>query len=63
MGQNLNGDAWPEEKVLTRLQQIMTTAFKDVHALCEEIQCRMRKAAYQLAVKRILLAERLRGNL
>ena len=61
--QNLDGDAWPEDKVLTRLQQTMTTAFNDVHALCKEIQCRMRKAAYELAVKRILHAERLRGNL
>jgi len=60
--QNLSNDTWPEEKVLERLQQIMTRAFNDVHALCKEIQCRMRKAAYELAVKRILLAEKLRGN-
>ena len=32
--QNLSNDAWPEEKVLERLEQIMTTAFNDVHALC-----------------------------
>jgi glutamate dehydrogenase/leucine dehydrogenase len=61
--QNLSNDTWPEEKVLDRLQQTMTTAFNDVHAFCKEIQCRMRKAAYELAVKRILHAERLRGNL
>jgi len=61
--QNLSNDAWPEVKVLRRLEQCMTTAFNDVHALCKEIKCRMRKAAYELAVKRILQAERLRGNL
>jgi glutamate dehydrogenase/leucine dehydrogenase len=61
--QNLSNDTWPEEKVLERLESIMTTAFTDVHVLCKEIQCRMRKAAYELAVKRILYAERLRGNL
>lgn len=61
--QNLTGDTWPEVKVLERLKHTMITAFNDVHALCREIRCRMRKAAYQLAVKRILKAERLRGNL
>jgi glutamate dehydrogenase/leucine dehydrogenase len=61
--QNLAGDAWPESKVLQRLREIMTTAFSDVHELCSEVKCRMRKAAYRLGVKRILEAERLRGNL
>jgi glutamate dehydrogenase/leucine dehydrogenase len=61
--QNLSNDTWPEEKVLERLKQIMITAFSDVHGHCREARCRMRKAAYELAVKRILHAERLRGNL
>ncbi len=61
--QNLDGEAWPEEKVLEKLQQIMITAFSDVHSRCRETRCRMRKAAYELAVQRILHAERLRGNL
>jgi glutamate dehydrogenase/leucine dehydrogenase len=61
--QNLSNDRWPEQKVLERLKQTMITAFNDVHRLCSEIRCRLRKAAYQLAVKRILDTERLRGNL
>ncbi len=61
--QNLSNDYWPEEKVLEKLKYTMTTAFSDVHVFCKEAQCRLRKAAYQLAVKRILHAERLRGNL
>jgi glutamate dehydrogenase/leucine dehydrogenase len=61
--QNLSNDYWSEPKVLEKLKQIMITAFNDVHALCKETECRLRKAAYQLAVKRILYAERLRGNL
>jgi glutamate dehydrogenase/leucine dehydrogenase len=61
--QNLSNDIWPEEKVLHRLRELMITAFTDVHALCKEGRCRLRKAAYQIAVKRILHAERLRGNL
>jgi glutamate dehydrogenase/leucine dehydrogenase len=61
--QNLSNDRWPEEKVLERLKTTMISAFNDVRDLCREKKCRMRKAAYQLAVKRILHAERLRGNL
>jgi glutamate dehydrogenase/leucine dehydrogenase len=61
--QNLDGDTWAEEKVLKKLKQTMIQAFNDVHGHCRETRCRMRTAAYQLAVKRILNAERLRGNL
>lgn len=61
--QNLTGETWPEEKVLARLKETMTTAFSDVHEHCRETRCRMRTAAYELAVQRILHAERLRGNL
>jgi glutamate dehydrogenase/leucine dehydrogenase len=61
--QNLNSEYWEEEKVLRRLKSVMITAFTDVYSLCDERSCRMRRAAYQLAVKRILHAERLRGNL
>ena len=61
--QNLSNETWPEEKVLERLKLIMTTAFNDVHDHCREAECRMRKAAYELAVKRILNVEKLRGNL
>ena len=61
--QNLNNDYWEEEKVLQKLRNIMITAFNDVHGLCHVESCRMRRAAYQLAVQRILHAEKLRGNL
>jgi glutamate dehydrogenase/leucine dehydrogenase len=61
--QNLSNDTWPEGRVLSRLKEIMITAFNDVSGHCREARCRMRKAAYELAVKRILNAERLRGNL
>ena len=60
--QNLSNDTWSEEKVLEKLKQIMMTAFSDVNGRCRETRCRMRKAAYELAVKRILHAEKLRGN-
>lgn len=61
--QNLNNDYWEEERVLQKLRHIMITAFNDVYALCRDTRCRMRRAAYELAIKRVLHAERLRGNL
>jgi glutamate dehydrogenase/leucine dehydrogenase len=61
--QNLNNDYWEEERVLQKLRTYMITAFADVQALCREERCRMRTAAYKLAVQRILHAERLRGNI
>jgi glutamate dehydrogenase/leucine dehydrogenase len=61
--QNLNNDYWEEEKVLEKLKNNMITAFNDVFSQCHEQKCRMRRSAYSLALKRILSAERLRGNL
>ena len=61
--QNLNGDYWEHERVLERLKRIMISAFDDVYALSREETTTMRKAAYKIAIKRILAAEKLRGNL
>jgi glutamate dehydrogenase/leucine dehydrogenase len=61
--QNLNNDYWEEEKVLEKLKANMVASFNDVYGMCTEEKSSMRRAAYQLAVKRILHAERLRGNL
>ena len=61
--QNINNDYWEESKVLDRLKKIMITAFHEVYSVCQEDNCTMRKAAYKIVVKRILNAERLRGNL
>ncbi len=61
--QNLNNDYWEEDKVLEKLKSTMVASFNDVYGICAEENSSMRRAAYQLAVKRILHAERLRGNL
>ncbi|TRZ87405.1 MAG: Glu/Leu/Phe/Val dehydrogenase [Methanosarcinales archaeon] len=61
--QNLNNDYWEEDKVLEKLKSIMVASFNDVYGICTQENGSMRRAAYQLAVKRILHAERLRGNL
>jgi glutamate dehydrogenase/leucine dehydrogenase len=60
--QNLDSDYWEEERVLRKLKSTMITAFDDVYAMCHQESCRLRRAAYRLAVKRVLHAERLRGN-
>ncbi len=61
--QNLNNDYWEEEKVLEKLRATMVASFNDVYGICTQENTTMRRASYQLAVKRILHAERLRGNL
>ncbi len=61
--QNLNNDYWEEDKVLEKLKSTMVASFNDVYGLCAQENSSLRRAAYQLAVKRILHAERLRGNL
>ncbi len=61
--QNLNNDYWEEEKVLEKLKDVMVASFNDIYTMCTEEDCSMRRASYQLAVKRILHAEKLRGNL
>ena len=61
--QNLSNDYWEHERVLDKLKSIMISAFDAVYAICQEEKTPMRKAAYKIAIKRILAAEKLRGNL
>lgn len=61
--QNLTGEIWEEDRVIRRLKKIMVSAFREVYNACEEEECSLRHAAHLLGVKRILEAERLRGNL
>ncbi len=61
--QSLSNDYWDEEQVLVRLKKVMIDAFNDIYTVCREESCTMKKAAYKIAIKRILTAEKLRGNL
>jgi glutamate dehydrogenase/leucine dehydrogenase len=61
--QNLTNDYWSEKRVLERLRRIMVSAFQEVYRTCELEAYSMRLAAHYLGVRRILEAERLRGNL
>lgn len=61
--QSLNSDYWDNGKVLKRLQESMTSSFDRLYAESKKENCSLRKAAYRIGVRRILNAERLRGNL
>jgi glutamate dehydrogenase/leucine dehydrogenase len=61
--QNLYGYYWKESEVIEKLEAIMVRAFEEVHKAHEDFKTNMRNGAYVVAIKRILVAERLRGNL
>jgi glutamate dehydrogenase/leucine dehydrogenase len=59
--QNMNIEKWSEKEVFEKLENKMKKIFDEVFDKCD--RCEMRKAAYSIAVKKILDAERKRGNL
>ncbi len=61
--QNSQNYYWSEKVVLERLKTYMTDAVKDLSKVCTDLKCDMRASLYLNAVKKILEAERLRGNL
>jgi glutamate dehydrogenase/leucine dehydrogenase len=61
--QNSQNYYWTEERVLERLKDYMTKAVKDLSRVCDHFRCNMRSSLYINAVKKVLDAERLRGNL
>ena len=61
--QNSQNFYWSEKKVLERLKTYMTNAVKELSKVCVDFKCDMRKSLYINAIKKILEAERLRGNL
>lgn len=61
--QNLSNNYWTEQTVNKKLKEKMTQAFTEVKLIAEEEKCSFRKAAYILAINRILDAEKARGNL
>ncbi len=60
--QNLHGYYWTKEEVDKKLKPIMTSAFNDIQQAVEDKKAPYRKAAYFLAVKRIIDAMILRGR-
>jgi len=52
---------WNEAEVRVKLQEIMTTAFKDVLVMSLKHKVSLRKGAYMVAVSRVAEAMKLRG--
>ncbi|MEW6059633.1 MAG: Glu/Leu/Phe/Val dehydrogenase [Actinomycetota bacterium] len=60
--QNLQRDHWTEERVNSRLAELMNAATDNVLAQANEKGITHREAAYDIAVGRVAEAERLRGG-
>ena len=60
--QNSSNEYWTEEQVNQKLEKVMMQALHDVQGAQYGAES-MRSAAYKVAIKRILNAEKLRGNL
>lgn len=61
--QNLEGLHWSEEEVNKRLRKKIIEGYEKVSARAKRTKHNMRIVSYEIAIKRILDAERLRGNL
>jgi glutamate dehydrogenase/leucine dehydrogenase len=61
--QNSSNDYWTEDKVFRKLAEKITKAFEQVWEKSQQENCNLRLASHILAVQRILVAEKLRGNL
>lgn len=58
--QNLKGEKWGEKVIKEKLKGIMLAGFEEIYGLAEEKKVELRTAAYLIAVKRILEAEKSR---
>lgn len=60
--QNNQGYYWTEEEVLERLEKKMVKSFNDIHQIVKDDGTSYREAAFILATKRLVTANKLRGN-
>jgi glutamate dehydrogenase (NAD(P)+) len=61
MVQNSQMDHWDEEKIYRRLEKKMSDAYRSVRDLANRNNVPLRKAAYTIALERVVRAMRLRG--
>jgi glutamate dehydrogenase (NAD(P)+) len=59
--QDLQFYFWTEREINLRLREIMSQAFRRVHAMAEEQKTDLRTAALMIAIKRVTDGQRLRG--
>jgi len=60
--QDLQFYFWTEREINLRLREIMSEAFRRVHAVAEQHRVDLRTAALMIAVKRVTDGHRLRGT-
>ncbi len=60
--QNLDNEYWARDRVHEKLKTYMLNAYRDVRQARKKEEISWRKAAYALAVDRVLKAEKARGN-
>jgi glutamate dehydrogenase (NAD(P)+) len=60
--QDLQSYFWTEREINLRLREIMSEAFRRVHAVAEQHRVDLRTAALMIAVKRVTDGHRLRGT-
>lgn len=61
--QNSMNGYWSEEEVFSKLEKRMIKAFHLIYSVCQVKGCDLRTAAHIVAIKRIIKAEKLVGNL
>jgi len=61
--QNNQGYYWPEKEILQKLEVVMKSSFYIIYNYVEELGFDFRTAAYIVAIKRILEAERFKGRI
>lgn len=60
--QNLQREHWTEQRVNDRLTELMASASREVIARANRIGASYREAAYEIAIERVVEAERARGS-
>jgi len=61
--QNSTNEHWSKEEVFEKLEKKIIKAFDSLYLTCKTEKCDLRAAAHILAIRKILKAEKLRGNL
>lgn len=61
--QNFSNDYWDKEQVYKKLEERIVPEYKEIRDFANEQNLSLRDASYILAAKRIIRAEKLRGNL
>jgi len=59
--QNIQGEQWPYEMVVRKLEEKLISAYKNTRNLAEKERVNMRTAAYMIAIDRVAQATRTRG--